>query len=526
VVIKPEQPKQMIQAIAPKVFPRIPRASAAAAWVPPGYRAEVVARDLVYPTAITFDDRGNVYIAEAGYAYGDLAAPARVLRVSPAGGFEVVADQLTGPVTDILWNRGRLLISQRGKVSAVEAGDEVRDLVTDLPSYGDHHNNQLAVGPDGKIYVGQGSATNSGVVGLDNVYPYLWLTQYPDVFDVPPVDVTLTGVHYTTPDPLTVLARQGEMISLGAAVKHLLSTHGPLLVKTGAFQPFGKQTDRVTGQVKANGTILRMNPDGSGLEVFAWGLRNPFGLRFGPDGTLYATDNGYDERGSRPIANAPDCIWAIRQGGYYGFPDFSCGVPVTDARFRPTRGAAPSFLLRNHPPVERPVAVRPPHSAATKFDFARDGRFAAKGTMFVAEAGSGGVVTEHTPTRSGFGVHAIDLATGRSQPFLMIKPGSLGPKGYEHEATAGPRRPVDVRFSPDGDALYVVDFGAMAAYPAGAGPVVHPFPGSGVLWRIVRERSARKSPPTELSPIKRASLRGVAAGPRRAPIPKPVAVRP
>lgn len=29
---------------------------------------------------------------------------------------------------------------------------------------------------------------------------------------------------------------------------------------------------------KASGTILRMNPDGSGLEVYAWGLRNPFGV--------------------------------------------------------------------------------------------------------------------------------------------------------------------------------------------------------------------------------------------------------
>jgi glucose/arabinose dehydrogenase len=43
-----------------------------------------------------------------------------------------------------------------------------------------------------------------------------------------------------------------------------------------------------------------MNADGSGLEVYAWGLRNPYGVQWGPDGQLYVTDNAYDERGSRP----------------------------------------------------------------------------------------------------------------------------------------------------------------------------------------------------------------------------------
>ncbi len=32
---------------------------------------------------------------------------------------------------------------------------------------------EISLGPDGKIYFEQGVATNSGVVGLDNVYPYV-----------------------------------------------------------------------------------------------------------------------------------------------------------------------------------------------------------------------------------------------------------------------------------------------------------------------------------------------------------------
>jgi len=62
-----------------------------------------------------------------------------------------------------------------GKISSVTGEGKVTDLVTGLPGYGDHFNNQLAPGPDGKIYFGQGAATSSGVVGLDNGYPFVWL---------------------------------------------------------------------------------------------------------------------------------------------------------------------------------------------------------------------------------------------------------------------------------------------------------------------------------------------------------------
>lgn len=42
------------------------------------------------------------------------------------------------------------------------------DIISGLPSQGDHHNIQVIFGRDGKMYFGQGTATNSGVVGLDN----------------------------------------------------------------------------------------------------------------------------------------------------------------------------------------------------------------------------------------------------------------------------------------------------------------------------------------------------------------------
>ncbi|MEX2176498.1 MAG: PQQ-dependent sugar dehydrogenase [Pirellulaceae bacterium] len=261
------------------------------------------------------------------------------------------------------------------------------------------------------------------------------------------------------------------------------------MVSTAAFQPFGmakgesKDGFVAKGQVKSNGTILRMDPDGSNLEVYAWGLRNPFGLGFTPDGKLFCTEAGMDERGSRPIANAPDCLWEIKEGAWYGFPDFVAGEPVTDPKFRSNRGPAPEFLLVEHPKVEKPVLALPPHTGGAKFDLSRSAAF-GKGQAYIALLGDMLPSTGEPNKHPGFGVARLDMKTLKIEPFFKTRPEALGPKGFEYVATAGPKRPVDVKFSPDGKSLYVVDFGAMVDVPTAVGPTSRPFPGTGTLWRI------------------------------------------
>ncbi|HUN21705.1 MAG TPA: PQQ-dependent sugar dehydrogenase [Anaerolineales bacterium] len=63
-------------------------------------------------------------------------------------------------------------------------------------------------------------------------------------------------------------------------------------------------------------SILRFLPDGSGLEVFAQGLRNPFGVAFNAAGDLFATENGRDDLGQ--FAPAEE-LNHIRQGLHYGW---------------------------------------------------------------------------------------------------------------------------------------------------------------------------------------------------------------
>ena len=86
-------------------------------------------------------------------------------------------------------------------------------------------------------------------------------------------------------------------------------------VRSGADVPFGTEIEPgqvIKGNVKCTGSILRCNPDGSELEVVAWGLRNPYGIAFHPDGRLFAMEHGIDERSGRYIVGDREDLYKIR----------------------------------------------------------------------------------------------------------------------------------------------------------------------------------------------------------------------
>jgi hypothetical protein len=76
-------------------------------------------KDLIWPSSIDFDESGNVYVSEAGYVYGDPSAPTQILRITPNGQITRYAEGFNGPITDILWHKGQLYVSHRGKISTV-----------------------------------------------------------------------------------------------------------------------------------------------------------------------------------------------------------------------------------------------------------------------------------------------------------------------------------------------------------------------------------------------------------------------
>ena len=88
----------------------------------PGYTIQPVLWNLTLPSAITFDDSGrNIFLSEAGYAYGEIHPQPRIIKVDTQNGnISVLVDRLlNGPITDVVFHNGTLYVSHRGIISTV-----------------------------------------------------------------------------------------------------------------------------------------------------------------------------------------------------------------------------------------------------------------------------------------------------------------------------------------------------------------------------------------------------------------------
>lgn len=443
--------------------------------LPDGYTIEPLVTGLTYPTGITFDEEGKVYVTESGYCYGEVWTTPRLLKIGDEGEItEIAKGEKNGPWTGVDYHNGFFYVSEggqlwEGKILKISKdGKTIIPLVENLPSLGDHHTNAPLVGVDGYVYFGQGTATNSGVVGVDN-FDYGWLKRYPQFHDIPCKDITLRGQNFISDNPMT--------------------SNKEDKIETGAFSPFGTPTTPnqvVKGKLPCGGAIMRVRTEGGPLELIAWGLRNPYGLAFSLDGRLFATENSYDTRGSRPTYGTGDVLWCIsRKGTWYGWPDFAAGEPLNTQDYE-TPADDPEFILAEHPRIPpKPVAVFGVHSASNGIDFCRNESFGYMGEAFVAQFGDMAPDVGRIYGPVGFKVVRVNIKTGVVREFAVNK-GRINGPASENKG-GGLERPTDVKFDRTGSNLYIVDFGIMPVTEKGPAPKKE----TGVIWKVSRSETIK-----------------------------------
>ncbi len=238
----------------------------------------------------------------------------------------------------------------------------------------------------------------------------------------------------------------GEMTS-GGPPQHLLDlpSGGHHRSRDIVFSPDGKKMFVSVGSdqnvddaptEKNRADILELNPDGSGLRVYASGIRNPVGIAINPTtGELWCSVNERDGLGNNLV---PDYITHIQDGGFYGWPWWYMG------------GTQDPRMAGKHPELKdkviTPDVILQPHNASLEMTFYEGKQFPAEyaGDIFAAEHGS----WNRSP-RAGYEVIRVPLhqsghATGEYEDFLTV---------FVVDGQSVWGRPVGVAVAPDGSLL-------------------------------------------------------------------------
>ena len=210
------------------------------------------------------------------------------------------------------------------------------------------------------------------------------------------------------------------------------------------YVPVGAPCNRCASEDPLFASIARMQPDGSGLEVAARGVRMSVGFDWHPDtGQLWFTDNNPDWLGDD---NPPGEMNILTEAGqHFGYPYCHAG-DVSDPWYGRDR-ACDEF--------EPPTQKLGPHVAAIGMTFYRGDQFPEeyRGQALVAEHGSW-----NRSERIGYRLTLVRNENGVATAYEDFVTGWIG---EPDERAWG--RPVDILELPGGDIL-VSDDRAGAIY--------------------------------------------------------------
>lgn len=238
----------------------------------------------------------------------------------------------------------------------------------------------------------------------------------------------IDGRLYDIPAPTVVLS--GFQDTPEHAWKHIrFGPDGQLYI------PIGASRDLIDTPDKPElASIMRVNPNGTCVELFASGVRNTLGLDWDPvTGYLWFVENGHNSLNDSVPNDEVNC--APRPGMHFGYP-YIHGSNFVD----PTYG--PGHNLSEFTPPELDL---PPHVAPLGLKFYTGDMFPSeyRNQIFVAEHGA---MEPFRPV--GYRIELITLNESRK-----VTGHQVFAEGWLQNDTSAWGRPVDLLVMPDGSML-------------------------------------------------------------------------
>jgi glucose/arabinose dehydrogenase len=197
---------------------------------------------------------------------------------------------------------------------------------------------------------------------------------------------------------------------------------------------------------KNRADVLEFNPDGTAMQIYAYGIRNCVGMAIEPKtNELWCSVNERDALGDNLV---PDYITHVQEGGFYGWPWWYMGGHQ-DPRH-------PGTHLELKDKVITPDVILNPHNASLEMIFYQGKQFPPEylGDIFASEHGSW-----NRSARVGYELIRVPLhqtghATGEYEDFMT---------GFVIDSGHVWGRPVGVTVAPDGS-LLVTDDGSKSIW--------------------------------------------------------------
>ncbi len=447
---------------------------------PPSFDLKESAHNLNCPTGFCVDQDGTWFYVEGGISNQPIhifgrRADGSTLEIYPGPTHVPFINRnfkIFGPIGGIVASNGKVFISHHDEndmsvITAFGYDGSHATVVSDFPGQGDYGITDLTISPNGRLYFGVGPATNSGIVGIDN-WQDGWLKKHPDACDVSLYDLKLYGLKFTSSNPFAGIFGGGGNTGV-----------------TGPYQPFNindRTRIKKAADAKANSCVYSVSLTGGDSRPESSGIRLPRGLGY-RNYACYATNDGMEMRGTRPIKDDPDAfIKTASADAWFGFPDYSTDLfPISDARFQPPA----SLLTHGYPSIDQLIdkdngsanqrlvlperstyinGVFPSMSGAAKFDFIPDNTTVQAYKKFAGEAivalcgdrapfANGGMPAD---TTIGCKIVSVDTEKKKVADFIFNTKGLPASKlGRDVIAL---EHPCDVKLGPDG-ILYILDMG-------------------------------------------------------------------